>query len=78
MNYSLVLLLRFWLYSNGQQVPTIDFEKMPSDSNDTSLQADLSRIYLTRKNISTTNVEFVGVCETVFKVSVQYLFTLLM
>ncbi|CAC5383047.1 unnamed protein product [Mytilus coruscus] len=71
MNNSLVLLLRFWLFTNGQDVPTNDFEKMPSDSNDPSLQADLSRIYLTRKNISTTDLEFVGAWETVFKAVVR-------
>lgn len=75
MNYGLVLLLRFWLLSNGQKAPTNDFEKMPS-TNDTSIQADLSRIYLSKKDISITDLEPVGAWETVFQVSVQDLFIL--
>lgn len=48
MDYDLVLLLRFWLSSNDQEVPTIQFEKIPS-IDDTSIKADLSRIYLSKK-----------------------------
>ncbi|XP_052064517.1 uncharacterized protein LOC127704471 [Mytilus californianus] len=48
MDYDLVLLLRFWLSSKEQEVPTMQFDKMPS-IDDKSTQADLSRIFLTRK-----------------------------
>ncbi|CAG2212481.1 unnamed protein product [Mytilus edulis] len=64
IDYDLVLLLRFWLSSNEQEVPTMQFDKMP-DIDDKSIQADLSRIFLTRKRyhplklISATDLKYV-------------------
>ncbi|CAG2212473.1 unnamed protein product [Mytilus edulis] len=60
MDYDLILLLRFWLSSNEQEVPTIQFDKKPSKV-DTSIQADLSRIYLTRKRYQNSSIKTISV-----------------
>lgn len=60
MDYDLILLLRFWLSSNEQEVPTIQFEEKPSKV-DTSIQADLSRIYLTRKRYQNSSIKTISV-----------------
>ncbi|VDI47999.1 uncharacterized protein MGAL_10B000940 [Mytilus galloprovincialis] len=62
MDYDLVLLLRFWLSSIEEGIPTDKFENTPP-SEDFSTQADLSRIYLTRKRYQNSSMKTISALE---------------
>lgn len=62
MHYDLVLLLRFWLSSIEEGIPTDKFENTPP-SEDFSTQADLSRIYLTRKRYQNSSMKTISALE---------------